>query len=234
MRQDLLSDEQTQLERQISKCPEIVIKFNDDITVNALIDTGSAINGLAEEWFERNKQRLRPYEELRMNNMLIVSAVGRKSKLIRKQIMCEISIDNVKLDCVFLVIPNLIRDCILGISFLKEEGCIIDMNQGTVEFRGRTGEQELQLPIVHMELIEEDLNGIERRINEKVDGVTCEDETTREELRRILLKCKKVFRESPGRMDCYEHEFKVTDETPYFQCGWPIPIACLLYTSRCV
>ena len=26
-------------------------------------------------------------------------------------------------------------------------------------------------------------------------------------------------------MDCYEHEFKVTDETPYFQRGWPIPIA---------
>ena len=55
--------------------------------------------------------------------------------------------------------------------------------------------------------------------------MTCEDEATREELRRILLKCKNLFRESPGRMDCYEHEFKVTDETPYFQRGWPIPIA---------
>ena len=154
-----------------------------------------------------------------MKNTIVVSAVGGKSKLIRKQIMCEIIIDNVKLDCVFLVIPNLIKDCILGISFLKEEGCVIDMNKGTVEFRGRTGEQELQLPIGHMEFIEEDLDGIERRINEKVDGVTCEDETTREEVRRILLKCKNAFRKSPGRMDCYEHEFKVTDETPYFQRG---------------
>ena len=73
------------------------IKFNGDVTVHALVDTGSAINGLAEEWFNRNKQRLRPYEELCMNNTLIVSAVGGKTKLIRKQIMCEIFIDNVRL-----------------------------------------------------------------------------------------------------------------------------------------
>ena len=87
LRQELILDEQTQLEKRISKCPEVVIKFNNEVTVNALIDTGSAINGLAEDWFERNKQRLRPYEELRMNNTLIVSAVGGKSKLIRKEIM---------------------------------------------------------------------------------------------------------------------------------------------------
>ena len=125
LRHELILDEQTQLERRISKCPEIEVKCNGDVTVLALLDTGSAINGISEEWFNRNKQRLRPYEELRMNNTLIVSAVGGKSKLIRKQIMCEIFIDDVRLDCVFLVIPNLIRDCILGISFLKEEGCAV-------------------------------------------------------------------------------------------------------------
>ena len=25
-------------------------------------------------------------------------------------------------------------------------------------------------------------------------------------------------------MKCYEHEFRVTDQTPYFQRGWPVPI----------
>ena len=64
LRQELILDEQTQLEKRISKCPEVVIKFNNEVTVNALIDTESVINGLAEDWFERNKQRLRPYEEL--------------------------------------------------------------------------------------------------------------------------------------------------------------------------
>ena len=26
-------------------------------------------------------------------------------------------------------------------------------------------------------------------------------------------------------MECYQHEFKVTDNTPYLQRGWPIPLA---------
>ena len=39
---------------------------------------------------------------------------------------------------------------------------------------------------IHIELVEEDLDGIERRINEKVDSVTCEDEATRDELPVIL------------------------------------------------
>ena len=112
MRQELILDEQTQLERRISKCPEVVIKFNNEVTVNALIDTGGAINRLDEDWFERNKQRLRPYEELRMNNTLIVSAVGGKSKLIRKQIMCEIIIDK----CICYIIMMKLKVCLLYTS----------------------------------------------------------------------------------------------------------------------
>ena len=45
----LVLDEQTQLEKRISKCPEIEVRFNGDVTVLALIDTGAAINGVSEE-----------------------------------------------------------------------------------------------------------------------------------------------------------------------------------------
>ena len=71
------------------------------MSVIALVDTGIAINGLSEEWFSQNKHYLKPYEELSMTNTLIISAVGGKSKLVRKQILCEIYINEVKMDCVF-------------------------------------------------------------------------------------------------------------------------------------
>ena len=86
---------------------------------------------------DRNKQYLTPYEELPMTNTLVLNVVGNKSKLIRKQILSDIYINGFKMDCVFLIIPNLIRQCILGISFLKEEGCLIDDAKGVVEFKGR-------------------------------------------------------------------------------------------------
>ena len=58
--------------------------------MSALIDTGSVINGLSEEWFNVNKKDIEPYEILPMTNSLIISAIGNKSKLIRKQILCDI------------------------------------------------------------------------------------------------------------------------------------------------
>ena len=134
---------------------------------------GSAINGLSEEWFNQNKQYLEPYEELSMTNTLIISAVGSKSKLVRKQILCDIYINDIKMDCVFLVIPNLIRNCILGISFLKDERCLIDVEKGVVEFKGREEEQNFSIPIVHMEVVEEEEEDeIAKKINEKVDNIT--------------------------------------------------------------
>ena len=53
----------------------------------------------------------------------------------------------------------------------------------------------------------------------------CEEEEIPKYLRDILMKSNSLFRESPGWMECYEHGFKVMDDTPYFQRGWPVPIA---------
>ena len=101
LRDDLLHEYDEDITKQILKCPEVLIKFNDNIQVLALIDTGSVINGLSEEWFNANKRDIEPYEILPMTNSLIISAVGNKSKLIRKQILCDIEIDGIKNECVF-------------------------------------------------------------------------------------------------------------------------------------
>ena len=77
-----------------------------------------------------------------------------------------------------------------------------------------------------MEVVEEEKgDAIEKKINDKINNVKCEDEEIRGKLREILIKNKSLFRESPGRLECYEHECKVTDSTPYFQRGWAVPIA---------
>ena len=128
-------------------------------------------------------------------NTLIISAVGNKSKLIRKQILCEIYVNEVKMYCVFLIIPNLIRNCILGISFFKDEGCLIDVAGGVVEFKRSGGEQKLSIPIVHMEVVEEGEGDIiEKEINEKINNVICEDEEIREKLRAVSYTHLDVYK----------------------------------------
>ena len=48
IRSDLLQEDDETITKQILKFPEIIIKFNNGVTVPALIDTGSVINGLSE------------------------------------------------------------------------------------------------------------------------------------------------------------------------------------------
>lgn len=59
--------------------------------------------------------------------MLIVSAVGNKSKLIHKRILCEVNIGNQYYDCIFIIIPKLLRPWIIGIHSLMENECVINL-----------------------------------------------------------------------------------------------------------
>ena len=120
LRQDLLEEPQQNINITFIKSPELVVQINK-IQVHAFIDTGSAINALSESWYNNHKNKLGKHEVLSVNNTTVISAMGRRSKLIRKQIFCEINVnDNLKFDCVFLIVPGLIREYILGMNFLKQ------------------------------------------------------------------------------------------------------------------
>ena len=90
-------------------------------------------------------------------------------------------------------------------SFLKEEGCRIDIAKGVIEFKGRPDEVECTVPIMHMEVMnaEED-EEIEQNIDRKIDSIDCEDEELLKKLKEILLKNKNLFRECPGPVS-YTH-----------------------------
>lgn len=161
-----------------------------------------------------------------MSNTLIVSAVGNKSKLIRKQILCDIYIEEIKYECVFLIIPDLIKPCILGTNFLQETGCLIDMGRRIVELRREDDEATYTVPMMHIKVVDvEEEEEIIRNIDKKIESIECGDKGTLERLREVLVRNRSLFRECPGRIEGYVHEFQVTDQTPYFQRGWPVPLA---------
>lgn len=115
------------------KCPEVAIKLNE-VSVIALIDTGSEISALSEEWFNQHKEELKPYEMLRMHNTVVKGAIGSKSKNITRQILIKTEIGGRIDDCVFVIVPGLIRDCIVGIELLEEGGGVLDLADKKLSF----------------------------------------------------------------------------------------------------
>ena len=72
----------------------------------------------------------------------------------------------------FLIIPDLVEPCILGMSFLQETGCRIDIGRRIIELKEKADEAENAIPIMHMAVIsrEED-EEIMRSIDEKVKSI---------------------------------------------------------------
>lgn len=117
LRNELMDEEEPSNNSELIKSPEIDISINN-IPVNGLIDTGSAVNALSEQWYFNHQENLGHHEVLSVNNTTIISAVGNKSKRIRRQVFLEIILsNNFKFDCVFLIVPGLVKECILGMKF---------------------------------------------------------------------------------------------------------------------
>ena len=64
-----------------TKCPELKIQLNG-IPIIALLDTGSQINALSAEWYQQNKKRMGNIPILKITNLVIKGAVGKKSNKI--------------------------------------------------------------------------------------------------------------------------------------------------------
>lgn len=226
LRNELTADDDQILARNNIKCPELPIKVNN-INVVALIDTGSSINGISEEWYNAHKDQLGEHEILSITNTFIVGAVGGKSKNVRKQILCEITINGIKRDCVFLIIPGLVRDCILGIHLLKQEGCAINIRDNYITFQEHNDLPERSDEPQHIPLLTINTtdNELTEQIEKKIQSIEGVDTVYLRQLRQLLISNKDVFSDRPGRIRGYQHSFRVTDETPFMQKGWPVPIA---------
>lgn len=227
LREELLDNSEDDIIKQnLIKCPELEIRINN-MCLLALVDTGSTINGLSEAWFNVNQSNIGKFEMLPVNNTNVVSAIGKKSRHIRRQILCEVDINDNKFDIVFLIIPGLIRDCILGMSFLTQAGGVINIPENYVQLNIVNEDPEetsnvCNVPILSMCTNKD--NGITTKIANKLKEVNDVDEVYVNQLKLILLKNQEVFSEKPGRIRGYKHYFCVTDNTPYMLKGWPIPL----------
>ena len=78
---------------------------------------------------------------LKVTNMVVKGAVGRKSKQITQQILLDVKIGQYRIDGVFIIVPNLIWECIIGIGLLQQSRCIINLRDNQITFnRQDTGE----------------------------------------------------------------------------------------------
>lgn len=111
-----------------TKCPQIEIKLNN-IKIKTLIDTGSTVNCINEDYFENNQNLLKPFEIFPLTNIKITTALGQKSTRVKKMILIKTTVLNKEKYLQFLIIPALVQEIILGNEGLMTLGMVINFDK---------------------------------------------------------------------------------------------------------
>ena len=108
-----------------SRCPEIDISLNGK-AVTSLIVTGSEVTTISEKFYNANLEYLKSCPTLPLCRKFIKAATGTKSTRLKLQVMIPTKLNNIKLDLIYIVVPKLIKDCIIGIDTQEKLKMLID------------------------------------------------------------------------------------------------------------
>lgn len=124
-REELIDEGQYQNMRhgEVYECPHIEIKIGKGQRMElGLIDTGSQVSCIRQETYEALIQDGERFEESRVTNVNLITAVGGKSKRITKQVLVPITFGNVKTEVSCLVVPKLVKAFIFGADWCIDNG----------------------------------------------------------------------------------------------------------------
>ena len=119
----------------VARGPHIKIKIIDK-EIMSLLDSGSQITAVSEEFFkrlwERNELKILP-----VSNLFVTTAIGKKSTTIKQQVWLEVEIEGRSMGYPFLVIPYLTSTIILGNDWMSRNEVVLNYKNKVVEVAGR-------------------------------------------------------------------------------------------------
>lgn len=211
------------------RCP-IINSTCEGIEARALIDTGSEVSAISEEFHLKLKKNLINLPELPISKCFVVGVGKKRSSPITRQVLLTLSLNLDHFDATCLIVKNLGYDVVLGVDFLKEYGGKIDFQTGTVILNpGKVIIFEENEAGVHepkeatmFSITREEAHGL---INEKMQE-NCDlkpEELYR--LQELLQNYKDVFVRPNDPIPDFQFRIQVTSPESFKCRSYPVPQA---------
>ena len=144
---------------------------------------------------------------------------------IRSTIFVTLKIGELECKTIFLIIPKLTKNCVLGIDVLRTMGSLVNLRDGTLTLHQesktatikmyggelteapRTNQDEVRLLDSYEELTTEQLQA-------KIESRGTMPQAIKRKYKDLLWKYREIFITKPGRIDCYYHRLTLTDGHP--------------------
>lgn len=229
--ENLLSDSDDEQENRELLSP--ILKgniFNEDIDV--LIDTGSQISAVAEDYVK--KLQLRGFEipVLPVTNTMVSVAVGASRQRVKEQVLLPFEVNNKLYELSCIVVPKLNKNIIIGCDWLLKYKAVVNFDLQTLKL---TDEQEsiyLYLEkrdkkLLSINFLSHDVRHqySDAEFKQAVDSAETFKSNEKKQLQGLLEKYREIFSETPGRTNRYEHIIELHDYSPFYKRSYPIPFA---------
>lgn len=119
----------------LTGCPHLKVLVGER-QMSVLLDSGSQVSAVSESFYKELllKGEIR---ELPVTNLVISTAIGKKSTTIKRQIFIRIQIENMTTESSFFVVPYLTSEIILGHDWLSRNKVIMDYDRKIITVQGR-------------------------------------------------------------------------------------------------
>ncbi|KAK2576184.1 hypothetical protein KPH14_007501 [Odynerus spinipes] len=134
-KEELLEEENREtVKKEMPMSPTIKINIEGK-AIQALVDTGSTVTALAEDFYHQNVELFPNLPTLPLANTFVIGATGGKSSRLKKQIWAEITFKTIKRKGILLIVPNLVQTLILGMDWLMALQAVMDFRDHELQIK---------------------------------------------------------------------------------------------------
>lgn len=190
--------------------------------LHCLIDTGAQISLLNKDLVDKEIENLGTFVPIKNTNL--ITANGKKIITVNKIFCVKINIEGMSLDVEFVIIPNLNKNCILGIDFLNKYETIVNVGKKNLQIQNSIvswlkDDQEDEILINNY-----CFSDIEVQSNLNIDELKINCNTLYlDQIRSLLLENINLINDSPGLAKNYEHRLEVDESVVFKNKTYPIP-----------
>ena len=119
---------------QRSTCPHANV-FVLNIPVSTLFETGSQVTCISEQFYNY-LAKISKLTELPVANMVVLTPIKDKPTPVRRQVMLDVVVGTFKISTVYLVIPHLSGNLIIGRDWMSRQGMVVDFANRSLTVNG--------------------------------------------------------------------------------------------------
>ena len=215
-----------------------------------MLDTGSEITCISQEFYEKHSNLFKSKPTFPICGKVVKGATGDKTTRLKRQVLLEVKLGNSHVSLIFIVVPKLIKECIIGYDTQKGLKMLIDTSREeiymtinhsdeNVSYKETTLDKNnfVALRIIYDEATEQnrdpsavdyDFESSEQLTDSEIDRKVhdCHNLSSKEKLIFVdlLRKYRSVFRKKPGMFTTYTHKLNFKDNQPFYVKPYPIPM----------